>query len=132
MGHDITAISDYDKYHKFWNNPKLNFEQRKRIDNFKKNIEVAYLRRSAGSDSIRTFYIYLNCSDCDGGVSGNGNTRIITIEELKNSLEKFEQNKNLFETLDLQKDYKDYTTFIHDCLKFCTQKNKSFIVIQFS
>lgn len=60
MGHDITATQ--------------NDEQ------------VAYLRRSMASCAVHHLYQVLDCLDCYGGCSGNGNVREFDLPEIKSAL----------------------------------------------
>ena len=70
MGHDITAIRDYDKHNLFWRNTD---GDSKKIDKFRKKSEIAYLRRSAWSETIEEFYKALYCGKQYNGCSGDGN-----------------------------------------------------------
>lgn len=130
MGHDITAIKDIYEYSEFWESENSNFSDES-VSKFRKKNEVAYLRRSMSSTSIRTFYLYLNCAEYYAGVSGNGEKVWISADRIRNALDKFEENKNLFESPELQEDYNDYTTFLFTCYKFCTDKKQKGVVISF-
>src|SRR3990167_11334078 len=89
MGHDITAIRDYDSYQKYWSDI---YEKGDNMMN-KNDLEIAYLRRGAfGNNSIHTFYEYLECSELDGGVSGLGQYVVIDLKTLKSTVEKIKHS----------------------------------------
>lgn len=85
MGHDIYGYIDYGKQ----------FET-----------EVAYLRRSAFSTQKNEIYKALNCESCNAGVSGNGNVRVFSKQDLLSALEYLGDNPDLEPERD----------FIQDCL----------------
>ena len=100
MGHDITA--EY------------------------KGSEVAYLRRNMHSETIHTLYLVLNCRDCDGGVSGNGRSKFISLKQLKYALDWATD-----EALDAD-DSEDYIEFIQTCIAFISSNKLKGISIHFS
>ena len=123
MGHDITAIRDYNEYMEFWNNPNLNNID---SDSFREKNEIAYLRRSMGSETIELFYKALYCDNNYNGVSGDGSFIIVSLETLEEATEKISGNINLD-----GKDKFDYLKFINKCITWVTENKKREIIIHF-
>lgn len=126
MGHDMTAIRDYEKYQKFWNKPNSDFSTKK-VDAFRKKNEITHLRRSMNSETIKKVYEFLFCENNYNGVSGDGNFIIVSLETLKEAKEKLKSNKSLFD----KEDYKDYKKFIYDCGHYCEVNFRKGVIIHF-
>ena len=100
MGHDIFGFRTTDKENK-----------------------IAYLRRGAFDCFNCIIYIVLNCSDCSGGVSGNGSKREFTKEELLNALER------LGDIEDFEGEFERERKFLNDCLENIDKDGK--ILVKF-
>ena len=80
------------------------------ISGFKTNDtenEIAHLRRIAFDNLNGTIYNALDCQECNAGVSGNGNKRQFSKEELIKALDFLGTNE----------DYHPERKFIVDCLE---------------
>ncbi len=123
MGHDITAIKDYNEHQRFWNR-----EDCLKGDNSKnhqvKN-DIAYLRRSMSSKTIHKFYEFLYCNDVDGGVSGRGYFVIVSLKTIE---EAFLKVKNS----DFDKEDKiDYMEFLRILTSYCLNNKQEGVIINF-
>ena len=126
MGHDLTAIKDYEEYQKFWNdygNKELDLNL---IEKFKEKNEIAYLRRNMSSRTIIKVYEFLGCVNNYNGVSGDGNFIIVALRELKEAREKVKQEVNLD-----KEDKTDYLYFINKCISYCLKEKKRGVIIHF-
>jgi len=95
MGHDIFGFRTTDKENK-----------------------IAYLRRGAFDCFNCIIYIVLNCSDCSGGVSGNGSKREFTKEELLKALEYLGDQEN----------FGPERKFLNDCLENIDKDGKILVI----
>lgn len=121
MGHDITAIKNYEEHQKFWKN----FKGNENTEEFRRKSEIAYLRRNMSSRTIKEFYEFLHCECNYNGVSGDGAFVIVGLEELREAKRK---------TLDHSfgsKDMRDYCEFLQKCITYCEENNKEGIIINF-
>lgn len=121
MGHDITAIKDYTEYQKFWKNPNLDFSK---TDMFRIKSEIAYLRRSAWSNTIHELYKFLCFGSVNGGCSGDGSFVIVDIDTLKEAKEKVINAH-------FKEDEKDYLKFLNKCITYCKDNDKEGVIIHF-
>ena len=121
MGHDMTAIKDYTEYQKFWNDIK-NYSK---VDEFRKQSEIAYLRRSMGSETIGEVYEFLGWRNAYAGCSGNGSFGIVDIRELKYAKKEI-KNSNFD-----KRDKKHYLEFVNACINYCKIKQKEGVIIHF-
>ncbi len=124
MGHDITAITDYDEYMKFWNNPRSDFSD-KEVEKFRDKNQVAYLRRSMYSETIKYLYDFLGCANNYNGCSGDGNHIVVNLKELKRAKERVDDSD--FD----EEDKEDYSEFLINCILYCEDKNKEGVIIKF-
>ena len=124
MGHDITAITNYDEYIKFWNNPRSDFTD-KEVEKFRDKNQVAYLRRSMNSETIKYLYDFLGCTKNYNGCSGDGNHIIVNLKALKRAKERVDDSD--FD----KKDKEDYSEFLINCILYCEDKNKEGVIINF-
>ena len=132
MGHDITA---YD------------------TDTGK---EVGYLRRGAGNPLARVIYIALDAQSADGGCSGDGSWRTVSIEQLSSALKFLLENEDdlrniggrtpVFDSLlsslkasgchietPLPRNCLDQeVSFLHECIWHCESNEGSSVRIQFA
>lgn len=69
--------------------------------------EIAYLRRSAGSNMARDIYKALGAEKYDGGCSGIGEYAYFTEDQLRIALTKIPEHS----------DYEPERQFIRDCIK---------------
>lgn len=91
MGHDISGFKTTDKEN-----------------------EIAYLRRCAFNDLNSVIYDALDCHECNGGVSGNGQEREFTEKELTKALDYLGSNEA----------YEPERKFIQDCLANVNENGK--------
>lgn len=96
MGHDITFTKGIDyKYE-----------------------DLAYQRFGAGNPNSHPFYKAIGCSNCDGGVSGNGNYNLVSLETLEEAKKEITTNE---QGLD----------FINKVIKYLKDNKKTHAIISF-
>ena len=123
MGHDITAIKDYNEHQRFWNSKDC-MEGDNSINYEKKN-NIAYLRRNFSSDSIHEFYKFLYCQDVDGGVSGRGYFVIVSLETIEEAFSKVKDS-------DFDKEDKlEYMEFLRILTSYCLNNKQEGVIINF-
>ena len=96
MGHDITALRpgvnekelqeqhDLDSYDDGWS---------WRYDVYRKKVEIAYNRRSAGNPLNQVLYLALGVMEVYSGCSGDGSTLTISLPQLKTAKQILESGK---------------------------------------
>lgn len=102
MGHDIYG-----------------FKNKKELDKFDiNNDEVCYLRRNMWSQTVSKVYEALGVSDFDNSVSGSGEDKEFTLEQLQKAYNTISEDKSLDE-----EDKTDYCDFL-ECVIKRTEANK--------
>lgn len=123
MGHDITAIKDYNEEIRFWKSKAYLGENK--VEKHREKNEVAYLRRNMASETIHDFYKFLYCDEVDGGVSGRGYYVIVKLETIKEAMLKI-ANSNF----DIE-DKDDYVDFLYKLAKYCKNNKQEGVIIHF-
>ncbi len=123
MGHDITAIKDYNEHQRFWD--RKDCLEGDNSEKYQKKYQIAYLRRSMNSKTIHDFYKFLDCSGVDNGVSGSGAYVIVSIKTLKEAILKV-----VNENFDLEDEH-DYVEFLDKLVDYCENNNEEGVIISF-
>jgi len=81
---------------------------------------IAYLRRNAFDKLNITIYNALDCHECNGRVSGKGNGRVFTRNQLINALDYLSTKENV------EREFK----FLKDCLANIDKEGKVLIAFK--
>ncbi len=123
MGHDITAIKDYNEHQRFWDRKDCLEGDNAKIHEEKN--QIAYLRRSMNSKTIHKFYEFIDCSGLDNVVSGSGAFVIVDLETIKEAIKKV-----VNEDFDLEDEH-DYVEFLDKLVDYCENNNEEGVIIYF-
>ena len=123
MGHDITAIKDYNEHQRFWDRKDCLEGDNAKIHEEKN--QIAYLRRSMNSKTIHELYKFLDCSGVDNRVSGSGAFVIVSLKTIKEAIEKV-----VNEDFDLEDEH-DYVKFLVKLVDYCENNNEEGVIIYF-
>ena len=124
MGHDISAIKDYNEHQRFWNSKDCLKGNNSKVHEEKN--DIAYLRRNMSSETIHELYEFLDCSGADNGVSGSGAFVIVDLETIKEAIEKV-----VNEDFDLEDEH-DYVKFLVKLVDYCENNNEEGVIINFA